>query len=109
MATPGAKLSPHQDKDEPDLRARLSSQFRWGCWRFFSLAACVAADPLQRILLEHGGDIVVRGESRLFYHGIQPLKVGHPMTGEFRYTTFRQAVEKECKNKNYYCCAGGVS
>ncbi|EBE9559486.1 DNA oxidative demethylase AlkB, partial [Salmonella enterica] len=43
-------------------------------------------------------DIVVwGGESRLFYHGIQPLKVGfHPMTGEFRYNlTFRQAAEKE--------------
>lgn len=40
------------------------------------------------------------GESRLFYHGIQPLKAGfHPMTGEFRYNlTFRQAAEKN-KNK----------
>ncbi len=28
------------------------------------------------------------------------------MTGEFRYTTFRQAAENNKKYKNYYCCAG---
>jgi len=35
--------------------------------------------------------------SRLFYHGIQPLKPGeHPLTGEYRYNlTFRQAAKSE--------------
>ncbi|WP_190324618.1 alpha-ketoglutarate-dependent dioxygenase AlkB, partial [Enterobacter ludwigii] len=45
------------------------------------------------IMLEHG-DVVVWGrESRLYYHGIQPLKPGvHPLTGEYRFNlTFRQA------------------
>ncbi len=47
------------------------------------------------------------GESRLFYHGIQPLKAGfHPLTTDCRYNlTFRQAGKKKNKNKNYYCCA----
>ncbi|MGA6511346.1 alpha-ketoglutarate-dependent dioxygenase AlkB, partial [Klebsiella sp. K769] len=37
--------------------------------------------------------VVWGGESRLFYHGIQPLKAGHhPETGDCRYNlTFRQA------------------
>lgn len=39
---PGAKLSLHQDKDEPDLRAPIVS-VSLGVPRFFSLAACVAA------------------------------------------------------------------
>jgi hypothetical protein len=34
------------------------------------------SDPLQRLLLEHGDVVVWGGESRLFYHGIQPLKAG---------------------------------
>ncbi len=92
---PGAKLSLHQDKDSR-ICARLLSQFRWGCRRF-SVWRPASRDPIQRILLEHGDIVVWGGESRLFYHGIQPLKAGfHPMTGEFRYNlTFRQAAEKE--------------
>lgn len=36
------------------------------------------------------------GESRLFYHGIQPLKVGvHPLTTDCYNLTFRQAGKKE--------------
>ena len=56
-------------------------------------------DPLKRIMLEHG-DVVVWGrESRLYYHGIQPLKPGvHPLTGEYRYNlTFRQAGHSKLK------------
>ncbi|MDI5820555.1 DNA oxidative demethylase AlkB, partial [Salmonella enterica subsp. enterica serovar Kentucky] len=93
---PGAKLSLHQDKDEPDLRAPIVS-VSLGVPAVFQFGGLRRSDPLQRILLEHGDIVVWGGESRLFYHGIQPLKVGfHPMTGEFRYNlTFRQAAEKE--------------
>ena len=54
-------------------------------------------DPLQRLLLEHGDVVVWGGPSRLFYHGIQPLKPGeHPLAGEYRYNlTFRQAANNE--------------
>lgn len=55
--------------------------------------AMLQQQPLQRLLLEHGDVVVWGGESRLFYHGIQPLKAGHhPETGDCRYNlTFRQA------------------
>ncbi len=71
---------------------RRLSRSRWACRPSFSLAAN-ASDPLQRLLLEHGDVVVWGGESRLFYHGIQPLKAGHhPETGDCRYNlTFRQA------------------
>ncbi len=70
---PGAKLSLHQDKDEPDLRAPIVS-VSLGVPAVFQFGGLRRSDPLQRILLEHGDIVVWGGESRLFYHGIQPLK-----------------------------------
>lgn len=92
----GAKLSLHQDKDEPDLRAPIVS-VSLGLPAVFQFGGLKRSDPLRRLMLEHG-DVVVWGrESRLYYHGIQPLKPGiHSLTGEFRYNlTFRQAAYKE--------------
>ncbi|XPE48106.1 alpha-ketoglutarate-dependent dioxygenase AlkB [Shigella flexneri] len=71
---PVAKLSLHQDKDEPH-RACRSFLFLWAYPRFFKLVA-EPNDSAQRLLLEHGDVAVWGGESRLFYHGIQPLKAG---------------------------------
>lgn len=101
----GAKLSLHQDKDEPDLRAPIVS-VSLGLPAIFQFGGLKRNDPLKRLLLEHGDVVVWGGESRLFYHGIQPLKAGfHPLTIDCRYNlTFRQAGKKN-KNKNYYCCA----
>ncbi|EOC0009148.1 DNA oxidative demethylase AlkB [Cronobacter turicensis] len=89
---PGAKLSLHQDKDEPDLRAPIVS-VSLGLPAVFQFGGLKRNDPLKRLLLEHGDVVVWGGPSRLFYHGIQPLKPGqHPATGEYRYNlTFRQA------------------
>ncbi len=89
---PGAKLSLHQDKDEPDLRAPIVS-VSLGLPAVFQFGGRKRSDPLTRLMLEHGDVVVWGGESRLFYHGIQPLKPGeHSLTGEFRYNlTFRQA------------------
>jgi alkylated DNA repair protein (DNA oxidative demethylase) len=71
----GAKLSLHQDKDEPDLRAPIVS-VSLGLPAVFQFGGLRRNDPLKRIMLEHG-DVVVWGrESRLYYHGIQPLKPG---------------------------------
>ena len=89
----GAKLSLHQDKDEPDLREPIVS-VSLGLPAIFQFGGLRRNDPLQRLMLEHG-DVVVWGrESRLYYHGIQPLKPGvHPQTGEFRFNlTFRQTA-----------------
>lgn len=93
---PGAKLSLHQDKDEPDLRAPIVS-VSLGLPAVFQFGGLRRSDPLKRLMLEHGDVVVWGGESRLFYHGIQPLKAGiHSLTGEYRYNlTFRQAAESE--------------
>ena len=93
---PGAKLSLHQDKDEPDLRAPIVS-VSLGLPAIFQVGGLKRNDPLKRLLLEHGDVVVWGGESRLFYHGIQPLKAGfHPLTTDCRYNlTFRQAGKKE--------------
>jgi alkylated DNA repair protein (DNA oxidative demethylase) len=87
---PGAKLSLHQDKDEKDQRAPIVS-VSLGLPAVFQFGGLKRNDPLQRVLLEHGDVVVWGGESRLFYHGIQPLKEGdHPATGAFRLNlTFR--------------------
>lgn len=93
---PGAKLSLHQDKDEPDLRAPIVS-VSLGLPAIFQFGGLRRSDPLKRLMLEHGDVVVWGGESRLFYHGIQPLKPGvHPLAGEYRYNlTFRQAADSE--------------
>ena len=93
---PGTRLSLHQDKDEPDLRAPIVS-VSLGLPAVFQFGGLRRNDPLKRLMLEHG-DVVVWGrEARLFYHGIQPLKPGvHPLTGEYRFNlTFRQAGESK--------------
>ncbi|SFE68540.1 alkylated DNA repair protein (DNA oxidative demethylase) [Phytobacter palmae] len=93
---PGAKLSLHQDKDEPDLRAPIVS-VSLGLPAIFQFGGLKRNDPLQRLMLEHGDVVVWGGASRLFYHGILPLKPGHhPATGECRFNlTFRQARKIE--------------
>ncbi|QGN38948.1 DNA oxidative demethylase AlkB [Klebsiella oxytoca] len=93
---PGTKLSLHQDKDERDLRAPIVS-VSLGLPAIFQFGGLRRNDPLQRVLLEHGDVVVWGGESRLFYHGIQPLKEGiHPDTGSCRYNlTFRLAGNEE--------------
>lgn len=54
---PGAKLSLHQDKDEPDLRAPIVS-VSLGLPAIFQFGGLKRSDPLKRLLLEHG-DVVV--------------------------------------------------
>lgn len=90
----GAKLSLHQDKDEANLRAPIVS-VSLGLPAVFQFGGLKRSDPLKRLMLEHGDVVVWGGASRLFYHGISPLKAGqHPMTGEYRYNiTFRQAAD----------------
>lgn len=87
---PGAKLSLHQDKDEKTLTAPIVS-VSLGLPAVFQFGGLRRNDPLQRVMLEHGDVVVWGGDSRLFYHGIQPLKEGyHSATGAFRFNlTFR--------------------
>lgn len=61
----GAKLSLHQDKDEPDLRAPIVS-VSLGLPAVFQFGGLRRGDPLKRLMLEHGDVVVWGGESRLF-------------------------------------------
>lgn len=88
----GAKMSLHQDQDEHDLDAPIVS-VSLGLPAVFQFGGRESRDPVKRLLLEHGDVVVWGGASRLFYHGIQPLKSGqHPLTDSYRYNlTFRAA------------------
>ncbi|MFW0765126.1 DNA oxidative demethylase AlkB [Trabulsiella odontotermitis] len=92
----GSKLSLHQDKDEHELRAPIVS-VSLGLPAIFQFGGLNRNDPLHRVLLEHGDVVVWGGASRLFYHGVQPLKEGfHPATGRYRLNlTFRQVCKSE--------------
>jgi alkylated DNA repair protein (DNA oxidative demethylase) len=61
----GAKLSLHQDKDEPDLRAPIVS-VSLGLPAVFQFGGLRRNDPLKRLMLEHGDVVVWGGESRLY-------------------------------------------
>lgn len=89
---PGTKLSLHQDKDEPNLGQPIVS-VSLGLPAVFQFGGLQRSDRLKRVMLEHGDVVVWGGASRLFYHGILPLKPGfHPLTDTFRYNlTFRKA------------------
>jgi alkylated DNA repair protein (DNA oxidative demethylase) len=93
---PGAKLSLHQDKDEPNLQQPIVS-VSLGLPAVFQFGGLKRNDPLVRVMLEHGDVVVWGGASRLFYHGILPLKPGHhSAAGEARYNlTFRCAGKSE--------------
>jgi len=90
---PGARMTLHQDKNERDFAAPIVS-VSLGLTAVFLFGGPNRADKARRVPL-HSGDIVVwGGPSRLFYHGINPLKDGeHPLTGRCRYNlTFRLAL-----------------
>jgi alkylated DNA repair protein (DNA oxidative demethylase) len=90
---PGARLTPHQDKNERDFGAPivsvslgLSAVFLWG--------GLSRADRARRVHLRHGDVVVWGGPARLSYHGVDTLKDDrHELTGALRYNlTFRHAL-----------------
>ncbi len=88
----GAKMGLHQDKDERDFSAPIVS-VSLGLPATFLFGGPKRSDPTQKILLEHGDVVVWGGPSRLFHHGVSPLKAGHhPLLGNCRINlTFRKA------------------
>lgn len=88
----GARMGPHQDRDEHDLDAPIVS-VSLGLAAVFLWGGGARRDPLRRVPLGHGDVVVWGGPARLHFHGIAPLKAGeHPLTGPFRYNlTFRRA------------------
>ena len=89
---PGARLSLHRDEDERDLSQPLVS-VSLGLPGVFIFGGTRRADPVIRILVEHGDIVVWGGPARLNYHGVLPLAEGiHPRLGRQRVNlSFRRA------------------
>lgn len=90
---PKNKLSLHQDKDEKNHRHPIVS-VSLGLPATFQFGGLKRNDPVKKHLLQHGDIVVWGGPSRLFYHGITPIKDGeHPLLGRCRINlTFRKAT-----------------
>lgn len=90
---PGAKMGLHQDKDEKDFSAPIIS-VSLGLPAIFLFGGSKRTDPTQVLQLQHGDVVVWGGPSRLFYHGIRPLKEGsHAKWGGERVNlTFRKVT-----------------
>lgn len=88
----GTKLSLHQDKDERDFGQPIVS-VSLGLPAIFLWGGAARTDRARRLPLVHGDVVVWGGPSRLFYHGVAPLKPGaHPLLGASRINlTFRRA------------------
>lgn len=89
---PGARLTLHQDKDESEFSAPIVS-VSLGLPAVFLFGGNLRKDKQRRIPLHHGDIVVWGGASRLFHHGVLPLKDGHhPYFGRRRVNlTFRRA------------------
>jgi alkylated DNA repair protein (DNA oxidative demethylase) len=90
---PGARMSPHQDRDERDRTQPIVS-VSLGLPATFLFGGARRADKALRLPLRHGDVVVWGGPARLFFHGVAPLPAGdHPLTGATRINlTFRKAL-----------------
>lgn len=90
--TPGAKMSLHQDRDEKDFTAPIVS-ISLGVPATFLFGGLQRADKTIKVPVMHGDVVVWGGESRLFFHGVSPVKQAyHPFWGDQRINiTFRVA------------------
>ncbi|KAA9000765.1 DNA oxidative demethylase AlkB [Affinibrenneria salicis] len=70
---PGSRLSLHQDKDEPDLTQPIVS-LSLGLTATFLFGGLRRDDACRRVPLRQGDVVVWGGPSRLYYHGVLPLK-----------------------------------
>jgi alkylated DNA repair protein (DNA oxidative demethylase) len=88
---PGSRLSLHQDKDELDLRAPVVS-VSLGLQAVFLFGGPRREDRTRPVPLAHGDVVVWGGVSRLWFHGVRPLKDGeHAVLGHQRINlTFRK-------------------
>ncbi len=90
---PGSRLSLHQDKNERDLHAPVVS-VSLGLQAVFLFGGPRRDAATRPIPLAHGDVVVWGGPSRLWYHGVRPVKDGeHPEVGRHRINlTFRRAL-----------------
>lgn len=72
---PGAKMGLHQDRDESDLVAPVVS-VSLGDDALFRLGGRSRRDPTRSMMLRSGDVVVLGGESRLRFHGIDRIVAG---------------------------------
>lgn len=95
---PDVGMGSHQDRDEGDyLQPVVSISFGVSA-RFFMQRGRRAGRSVA-IDLHHGDVLVFGGQSRLYFHGVRPLKTQwHPLLGDRRLNlTFRQLSEDRLK------------
>ena len=90
---PKAKMSLHQDRDEQDFTAPIVS-ISLGVPATFLFGGPKRSDKTTKVAVSHGDVVVWGGESRLFFHGVSPIKPAyHPFWGDSRINiTFRVAA-----------------
>ena len=83
----------HHDLDEGDMTQPIVS-VSLGLPIGFLFGGAQRSDKPRRIRLVHGDVVAWGGPSRLFFHGVDPLREGeHPLTGRCRINlTFRTAL-----------------
>jgi alkylated DNA repair protein (DNA oxidative demethylase) len=69
----GGKMGLHQDRDEADFTQPIVS-FSFGLSAVFLFGGATRKEKTQKILLEEGDVFVWGGATRLFFHGIAPVK-----------------------------------
>jgi alkylated DNA repair protein (DNA oxidative demethylase) len=72
---PGARMGPHQDRDEEDFSAPVVS-VSLGDACLFRLGGLKRADPTQTFKLASGDVLVLGGEARLAFHGVARILPG---------------------------------
>jgi len=92
-----AKMGLHQDKDEEDFAAPVLS-LSLGDTGVFRVGGKARKDPTQKIELKSGDVVVLGGEDRLAYHGIDRILPGTsdllPEGGRFNLTLRRVTKSK---------------
>lgn len=73
---PDARMTLHQDRNEKDFSQPIVS-VSLGVSAVFQFGGLSRSDRVVRIPLNHGDVLVWGGPSRLFFHGIQPVKKAH--------------------------------
>ncbi len=71
----GAKMGSHQDRDEADFAAPVLS-ISLGDEAVFHVGGPKRTDPKTRLTLRSGDVLLLQGESRLAFHGIDRIKAG---------------------------------
>lgn len=73
--TEGAKMGLHQDKDEASFVHPVLS-ISLGDPATFRMGGTARSDPTQSVLLESGDVVVMNGDARRAYHGVDRIRFG---------------------------------